>query len=81
MFLNGRHLRAARVMAGMSQEQLAEAADLHRNSVRYWEKASHPLPADAFALWQFREALHRRGVSVDIVDHAGKRVAIVQKGQ
>ena len=32
-------LKAARTLAGMTQEQLAEAAGVHRNAVVYWERA------------------------------------------
>jgi hypothetical protein len=31
---DGRHLRAARILAGLTQQQLAEAAELHVNAVR-----------------------------------------------
>jgi DNA-binding XRE family transcriptional regulator len=34
---NGRHLRAARTLAGLTQQQLADAAGIHVNAVRYWE--------------------------------------------
>jgi transcriptional regulator with XRE-family HTH domain len=34
----GRQLAAARVLAGITQEQLAERAGLHVNSVRYMER-------------------------------------------
>ena len=34
----GRQLAAARVLAGITQEQLAEQAGLHVNSVRYMER-------------------------------------------
>ena len=32
---DGRHLRAARILAGLTQKQLAEAAGIHVNAVRY----------------------------------------------
>ena len=39
MFLkNGRQLKAARVLAGQTQRELATAAGLHENSVKYWER-------------------------------------------
>lgn len=34
----GRQLAAARVLAGLTQDQLAERAGLHVNSVRYLER-------------------------------------------
>jgi transcriptional regulator with XRE-family HTH domain len=34
---DGRHLRAARALAGLPLQQLADAAGIHVNAVRYWE--------------------------------------------
>ena len=34
----GRQLTAARALAGITQEQLAERAGLHVNSIRYMER-------------------------------------------
>ena len=34
----GRQLAAARVLAGITQEELAKRADLHVNSIRYMER-------------------------------------------
>jgi transcriptional regulator with XRE-family HTH domain len=34
---DGRHLRAARILAGLTQQELAEAAGINVNAVRYWE--------------------------------------------
>jgi transcriptional regulator with XRE-family HTH domain len=36
--LSGAVLRAARIMAGLSQADLARAAGLHPKSVAYWER-------------------------------------------
>ena len=36
--LTGRQLQAARALAGITQQQLADAARLHVNSIRYMER-------------------------------------------
>lgn len=36
--VNGRQLKAARALAGVTQQQLANASGLHVNSVRYLER-------------------------------------------
>jgi transcriptional regulator with XRE-family HTH domain len=35
---SGAALRAARVLAGMTQRELATAASLHPKSIAYWER-------------------------------------------
>jgi transcriptional regulator with XRE-family HTH domain len=35
--ISGRQLRAARVLAGLTQRQLADAIGVHERAVRYWE--------------------------------------------
>jgi transcriptional regulator with XRE-family HTH domain len=41
--VSGRQIRAARVLAGLTQAELARAAGCHPRSVRYWEnKGSNP---------------------------------------
>jgi DNA-binding XRE family transcriptional regulator len=62
-FQDGRHVIAARAMAGLTQEQLAKAAGLHRNSLRRWE-GPKPLPRRVWALERIETALKARGVMV-----------------
>jgi transcriptional regulator with XRE-family HTH domain len=33
----GRQLRAARILAGLTQKQLAQAVGVHERAARYWE--------------------------------------------
>ena len=41
--VSGRQIRAARMLAGLTQADLARAAGCHPRSVRYWEnKGSNP---------------------------------------
>jgi len=58
---SGRYLKAARVLAGLTQRQLAGAAGLHPNSVKYWEQDSSFICG--YAVDRMVEALDRHGVS------------------
>ena len=42
--VTGSQLHAARVLVGLSREDLAERAGLCRHSVRKWEHSSHAIP-------------------------------------
>ena len=35
--VTGRQLRAARILAGLTQKQLAKAVGVHERAARYWE--------------------------------------------
>ena len=35
--VTGRQLRAARILAGLTQRQLAQAVGVHERAARYWE--------------------------------------------
>ena len=35
--ITGRQLRAARILAGLTQKQLAQAVGVHERAARYWE--------------------------------------------
>jgi transcriptional regulator with XRE-family HTH domain len=35
--ISGRQLRAARILAGLTQKQFAKAVGVHERAVRYWE--------------------------------------------
>ena len=42
--VTGRQLRAARILAGLTQRQLAKAVGVHERAARYWElKETKPL--------------------------------------
>jgi transcriptional regulator with XRE-family HTH domain len=43
--LSGSQLHAARVLVGLSREDLAERAGLCRHSIRKWETSSHAIPS------------------------------------
>ena len=61
-FVNGKHIIAARTMAGLSQADLALLTGLHRNSVQYWE--SNARIRCGAALRRIEEALALKGVTV-----------------
>jgi len=52
--VTGRQLRAARILAGLTQKQLAQAVGVHERAARYWELKETKAPTS-------RRALSRRG--------------------
>ena len=42
--VTGSQLHAARVLAGLSREEVAERAGLCRHSIRKWETSNHAIP-------------------------------------
>src|SRR5262245_8523191 len=62
-FLASWHFRAARMLAGLTQADLARAAGCHPRSVRYWEnKGSNPPTNVASTLDSIEQALNRHSV-------------------
>src|SRR5215475_14052258 len=61
--VSGRQIRAARMLAGLTQADLARAAGCHARSVRYWEhKGSNPPTNVASTLDSIERAFNRHGV-------------------
>ena len=61
--VSGRQIRAARMLAGLTQTDLAREAGCHPRSVRYWEnKGSKPATNVASTLHSIEQALNRHGV-------------------
>jgi DNA-binding XRE family transcriptional regulator len=59
----GRILASARVMAGMTQQEMGKAAGLTDRSIRYWEVRADP--PSCWSTWdKFSAALKSRGVEV-----------------
>jgi DNA-binding transcriptional regulator YiaG len=76
-FRNGQHLKTARMAAGLSQRALAQAAGVHVNSVKYWERADRFCAGWAVDLLQAVLADH--GVSVETVrSDDGRKIAVVR---
>ena len=60
-FASGRHLAAARAMAGLKQIELAELSGLHVNSVKRLERMKSILGSE-HAAQRINEALRRKGI-------------------
>jgi transcriptional regulator with XRE-family HTH domain len=61
--VSGRQIRAARMLAGLTQAELARATGCHPRSVRYWESKGNNLPTNvASTLDSIEQALNRHGV-------------------
>jgi DNA-binding XRE family transcriptional regulator len=61
--ISGRQIRAARMLAGLTQADLAREAGCHPRSVRYWEnKGSNPPTNVLSTLDSIEQALNRHGV-------------------
>ena len=74
--VTGRQLRAARILAALTQRQLAKAVGVHERCVRYWEGKEEQLPTCvADSLIRIEEALLNSGVIVFAEPTPGARVA------
>ena len=63
--VSGRQLRAARMLAGLTQVELSLAAGFKRRACRYWEgRGDHPPTTTPQSLSAIESALLRRGVEV-----------------
>ena len=73
---NGRTLKAARTLAGLTQRQLAVLAGLHPNSVKHWEGSNERI--GGFAVRRMVEALGHRGVYCGEEHVNGSTVAVLR---
>jgi transcriptional regulator with XRE-family HTH domain len=74
--VTGRQLRAARVLAGLSQKQLAQAVGVHERAARYWElKGDKPPTSSPSSLSKIEAALRDHGVIVFAAPTAGARLS------
>src|SRR5205807_7919838 len=61
--VSGRQIRAARMLAGLTQADLARATGCHPRAVRYWENKGSNQPTNvASTLDSIEQALNRHGV-------------------
>lgn len=60
-FANGRHLAAARTLAGLKQTELAELAGLHVNSLKRLERMAHIHGSD-HAAKRIEDSLRAKGI-------------------
>jgi DNA-binding transcriptional regulator YiaG len=77
--LDGRHLRSAREAAGLKQKQLAGAAGLHPNSLRYWER--HATEPYGIAVNRLLAALQAHGVWVAVDLDSYGNIAVIERRQ
>ena len=74
--VTGRQLRAARILAGLTQKQLAQAVGFHERAARYWELKNDRAPTSTpSTLEKIEAALHSHGVIVFATPTAGVRFA------
>jgi transcriptional regulator with XRE-family HTH domain len=74
--ITGRQLRAARILAGLTQRQLAQAVGAHERAARYWELKENKLPTSTTSILEKIEAvLRNHGVIVFASPTPGARLA------
>ena len=74
--ITGRQLRAARILAGLTQKQLAHAVGVHERAARYWELKEDKAPTSTpSSLIKIEAVLRDHGVIVFATPTAGVRLA------
>ena len=74
--ITGRQLRAARILAALTQRQLAHAVGVHERAARYWELKETKVPTSTTLLMEKVEAvLLDHGVIVFASPTPGARLA------
>ena len=74
--VNGRTLKAVRVLAGMTQQQLALASGLQPNAVKYGERRASRI--DGHAVSRMGAALGQHGVYVGEEQATSGTVAVLR---
>ena len=74
--ITGRQLRAGRILAGLTQRQLAQAVGVNERAARYWELKENKLPTSTpDTLEKIEAVLLDHGVIVFSTPTAGVRLA------
>jgi transcriptional regulator with XRE-family HTH domain len=73
--VTGRQLRAARVLAGLTQRGLAGELGINERAVRFWERKHDRPPTSTPNLRRIEEALQRCGVTCFAKPTPGIRLA------
>jgi transcriptional regulator with XRE-family HTH domain len=76
---DGRHLRAARILAGLTQQQLAKAAGINVNAVRYWEADDRSSEPWGYAIEKLVTALRQHGVEVAAVSSDDNQFSLIRR--
>ena len=80
--VTGRQLRAARILAGLTQKQLAQAVGVHERAARYWELKGDKMPTSTPTMLEKIEIVLRAyGIIVFAAPTAGVRLASDVVGQ
>jgi transcriptional regulator with XRE-family HTH domain len=80
--VTGRQLRAARILAGLTQKQLPQAVGVHERAARYSELKGDKTPTSTpSSLSTIEAALRDHGVIVFATPTAGVRLATDVTGQ
>jgi transcriptional regulator with XRE-family HTH domain len=80
--VSGRQLRAARILAGLTQKQLAQAIGVNERAARYWElKGDRAQTSTPDSLAKIEAALREHGVIVFATPTAGARLATEITGE
>jgi transcriptional regulator with XRE-family HTH domain len=73
--VTGRQLRAARILAGLTQKQLAQAVGVHERAARYWELKETKAPTSTpSSLEKIEAVLRKHGVIAFAMPTAGARL-------
>ena len=73
---SGRQLKAARTLAGLTQQELSTEAGFNPRACRYWESRGAELPTSVpQSLASIEQVLHRHGVEVFTSPTPGCRLA------
>ncbi len=75
--ITGRQLRAARVLAGLTQKTLGAALGVDQRSVRFWERKHNRQPTSTYHLQRIEQALLAHGVRL-IADPAPGAMLVVE---
>jgi hypothetical protein len=78
-FRDGKHMRAARIIAGLTRVELATRANLHPNSIKYWETDKSPCWPGGPAIDKISSALAWFGVDTEVEQHGNGMIAIVRR--
>ena len=71
----GRQLRAARILAGLTQRRLSTEAGFNPRACRYWERRGNKLPPHiAATLATIEQVVRRHGVEVFSIPTPGARL-------
>jgi transcriptional regulator with XRE-family HTH domain len=80
--VTGRQLRAARILAGLTQKELAKAVGVHERAARYWESKEDEVPTSTLSLLVKTESVLRdNGVIVFATPTAGVRLVAEIAGE